>query len=48
MNVTRLKEPPLPDKHWENYVGQLRKGKAVTIPINPEGWTIPIPARKRP
>jgi hypothetical protein len=46
MNVPRLREPPQVDKHWADYVGSLRRGRAVTIPINPEGWTIPVTKRR--
>jgi hypothetical protein len=44
-NATRLRIAPMPDKQWSLYASKLRAGEAVTIPINPDGWNFPIPAR---
>lgn len=44
-NLPRLRIAAPPDKHWARYVPQLRAGEAVTIPINPDGWEFPFPAR---
>jgi len=44
-NVPRLREPAFPDLHWGAYAPKISKGEAVVIPINPAGWTIPLPAR---
>lgn len=46
INVPRLREGPMPDQHWANYVPQLRAGEAVTIPVNPAPWAVPFPAQK--
>lgn len=45
LNFSRLRIAPLPDKHWTRYAPQLRAGEAVTVPINPDGWEFPFPAR---
>jgi hypothetical protein len=43
-NVPRMRERPLEDRHWPEYVPRIRAGDAVVVPINP-GWTIPLPGR---
>ncbi len=45
-NFPRFREPALPDLHWAEYAGKIRTGEAVVIPINPDGWKIPLPARR--
>lgn len=45
-NHSRFRIPPVPDKQWSRYVPQLRAGAEVTVPINPEGWEFPFPARR--
>lgn len=47
VNAKRLREPPLVDLRWSDYVPKLRNGEAVIIPINPSGWTMSFPARPR-
>ncbi len=50
INVPRLREPGLPDLHWENSAPKIRAGEAVAIPINPGGiepWIVRLPERKR-
>jgi len=47
INAPRLREPEQEDKHWENYARRLREGKETSIPINPDGWTMKVPAWKR-
>lgn len=46
-NIPRLQAAPLPDKQWMQYVPQLRRGEEVVVPINPDGWSFPFPARKK-
>ncbi|MCX6952050.1 MAG: hypothetical protein NTV51_07770 [Verrucomicrobia bacterium] len=46
-NFSRLREGPFTDYHWDDYVPRIRAGEAVTIPINPGGWPIQLPARRR-
>lgn len=45
VNVPRLREPALHDYQWAAYAERIDAGVAVTVPINPEGWTITLPAR---
>jgi hypothetical protein len=45
VNLPRLREPALPDNHWELYAAKIRAGEEVIVPINP-GWTISFPARQ--
>jgi hypothetical protein len=45
-NIPRLREAPLVDYHWADYVSRIRNGEAVTVPVNPPGWEMPLPARK--
>jgi hypothetical protein len=44
-NVPRYREPAYEDMHWGRYAPLIRAGEAVTVPINPPGWTMPLPAR---
>jgi hypothetical protein len=37
INVPRMREPPVPDMRWGDYVPKLRAGEEVTISINPGG-----------
>ena len=41
-NLPRLREPALTDLHWENYAPRIQANENVVIPINPEGWSIPL------
>jgi hypothetical protein len=45
-NLPCLKEPSLRDLHWQDYVARIRAGEAVVIPIHPQGWSIPLPAKQ--
>lgn len=47
-NLSRLREPALVDLHWAHYTQRIRDGEAVTIPINPPGWTISLPPKPKP
>lgn len=47
VNVHRLREPALGDFRWADYAERIHDGEAVVVPINPGGWTIPLPARPR-
>jgi hypothetical protein len=47
VNVHRLREPALSDLRWADYAERIHAGEAVVVPINPGGWTIPLPARSR-
>jgi hypothetical protein len=44
-NIPRLREPAYADMHWKLYAPRIRAGEAVTVPINPPGWVIGMPAR---
>ena len=44
-NIPRLSYGALTDLHWNDYAARIRAGEAVVVPINPAGWTIPLPAR---
>lgn len=44
-NVPRYREPAYVDMHWGRYAPLIRAGEAVTVPINPPGWRMPLPAR---
>jgi hypothetical protein len=44
-NIPRLREPEYVDMQWQLYAPKIREGEAVTVPINPPGWEIHIPAR---
>jgi hypothetical protein len=44
-NIPRLSYEALTDLHWNDYAARMRAGEAVVVPINPTGWTIPLPAR---
>jgi hypothetical protein len=46
-NFSRLREPGLPDLDWPAQAAKLRSGEAVTVPINPAGWSVSVPARPR-
>ena len=47
VNLPRLREPGLPDLDWPAQAAKLRTGEAVTVPINPAGWSVSVPARPR-
>jgi hypothetical protein len=47
VNIPRLREPAYPDQHWGLYVARIRSGEAVTVPINPPGWQMALPARPK-
>jgi hypothetical protein len=44
-NLPRLRYGALPDLHWSDYAAKIRAGEKVLVPINPAGWTIPVPAK---
>jgi hypothetical protein len=45
VNLPRLREPAYTDLHWADYVPRIRAGEAVSVPINPRGFTSDIRAR---
>jgi hypothetical protein len=45
VNVPRLREPAYVDMHWRVYADRMRAGEAVTVPTNPPGWYMHLPAR---
>jgi hypothetical protein len=47
VNLPRLREPAYPDLHWADYAGRIRAGEAVTVPVNPRGFTVELPARSK-
>jgi hypothetical protein len=47
VNLPRLREPAYVDMHWGTYADRMRAGEAVTVPTNPPGWYMHLPARPR-
>jgi hypothetical protein len=48
LNVPRLREPALEDRHWADYAARIRAGEAVDVPINPgPQWTLRFHARTK-
>jgi hypothetical protein len=47
VNLPRDREPAYLDMEWWRYEPQIRAGLPVTIPTNPPGWYIPLPARPK-
>lgn len=45
INNERLRRAPLTDLNWRDHALRMDRGEAVTAPINPEPWTITVPAR---
>jgi hypothetical protein len=46
-NLPRYREPAYVDMHWERYAPRIRAGERVVVPVNPPGWVMPLPARKK-
>jgi hypothetical protein len=46
-NIPRLREPAYADLHWGLYAPHIRAGERVVVPVNPPGWMMPLPARRR-
>lgn len=44
VNLPRLHEPAYRDLHWRDYAARIRAGEAVSIPINPRGFRVELPA----
>ncbi|MEO5960816.1 MAG: hypothetical protein ABIZ49_06605, partial [Opitutaceae bacterium] len=40
INIPRLRERPLTDYRWADYVDRIRAGERITVPINPPGWNL--------
>jgi hypothetical protein len=47
VNLPRLREPAYANLHWTDYAGRIRAGEAVTVPVNPKGFTVELPARSK-
>jgi hypothetical protein len=47
VNLPRLRETAYVDMHWGTYADRMRAGEAVTVPTNPPGWYMHLPARPR-
>jgi hypothetical protein len=47
VNIPRLREDAYIDMHWGAYADRMRAGEAVTVPTNPPGWYMHLPARPR-
>jgi hypothetical protein len=45
VNLPRLREPAFVNLHWDVYADRMRAGEAVTVPTNPPGWYMHLPAR---
>jgi len=46
-NIPRYREPAYVDMHWERYAPRIRAGERVVVPVNPPGWVMPLPARRK-
>jgi hypothetical protein len=46
-NLPTYREPAYADLHWERYAPHIRAGERVTVPVNPPGWLMPLPARRK-
>jgi len=46
-NIPRYREPAYVDMHWGRYAPHIRAGERVVVPINPPGWVMPLPPRRR-
>ena len=46
-NIPRYREPAYVDMHWGRYAPLIRAGERVVVPVNPPGWVMPLPARKK-
>jgi hypothetical protein len=47
VNIPRLREDAYVDLRWDVYADRMRAGEAVTVPTNPPGWYMHLPARPR-
>ena len=47
VNIPRDREPAYVDLQWSRYEARIRAGLPVTIPTNPPGWYMPLPARRK-
>jgi hypothetical protein len=47
VNIPRLREAAYVDMHWGVYAERMREGEAVTVPTNPPGWFMHLPAHPR-
>jgi len=47
VNLPRYREPAYVDMHWGRYAPMIRAGERVVVPVNPPGWVMPLPPRKR-
>jgi hypothetical protein len=47
VNIPRDREPAYVDLGWSRYEPRIRAGLPVTIPTNPPGWYMPLPARPK-
>lgn len=47
VNAPRYRERAFVDMHWGQYEASIREGRPVIVPVNPPGWIMPLPARRR-
>jgi hypothetical protein len=47
VNIPTYREAPYEDMHWGAYAARIRAGEAVTVPTNPRGFFLKVPARPR-
>jgi hypothetical protein len=47
VNIPRLREDAYTDMHWGVYADRMLAGEAVTVPTNPPGWYMHLPARPK-
>lgn len=47
VNLPRLRVEAYPDFRWQDQADAILTGQAVEIPVNPEGWAVRLPERKR-
>jgi hypothetical protein len=47
VNAPRYRERAFVDMHWSLYEASIREGRPIIVPVNPPGWIMPLPARRR-
>ena len=43
-----FRAPPLVDLNWKSYASQISGGDALTIPLNPDGWSMSLDRTRAP
>jgi hypothetical protein len=47
LNLPTYREAAYEDMHWASYAARIRAGEAVSVPTNPPGWFLVLPARDK-